>query len=818
MRLFRKNLRGATALALRGGLLGAGLAGAGFVAPDAAAQTAPQTASLAIDEVVVTSRKREENLQQVPISVSAFTSEGLSRRGLSNVTEISDFVPNVQIDFTSAISGASSSFAAFIRGIGQSDFAINTDPGVGLYIDGVYYARTVGSVVDLLDVERIEVLKGPQGTLFGRNTIGGAINVVTRKPGENFDFRGEVTTGRYNRLDTRGVVDIPLIRDQLYFQVAFSLKNRDGYQRRIPFQGPGAGDAVQNELINRALPNVKDPGNENNDTARAKLLWNASDRVTVNFAFDYARIRENTPASTLLKTTTESDPSALGSLYNTCISVPQGADGFLDAACGPLIGVNADAVSTNDRTPYDSRFVTGDLDTTYATGPGRSEMDSYGGALTVDWEVSDAVSLKSITAYRQLDADFGRDGDGSPLVIDQTSFRINQDQFSQEFQFSGNNLDSRLTWTAGLYYFQEHALQIDFVPLGGGILNIFGPNTQRTKAYAVFGEANFALTEKLSLVAGGRWTREQKRLQLDQQNLSPFFSIILPPEAFPRPGQPNFLGPAALQKANFNNFSPRGGLNYQITEDIFSYFSYSRGFKSGGFTTRLTAPFNPDFAGNIAGGLTDLRFNPEKAEAFEVGVKSEFLNRRLRLNLAGFWTNYNNIQIVVQRGITPANENAAKGRIRGFEAELQALATEAFRITAAFGYMDAQYTRLNPGTPLTLNSKFQNTPEATFSIAGDYTLAMANDGALDLHVDYSYRSSIFNNAENTPELRQGAINLLGASVTYRSPADNWSLSLGGRNLTNERYIVSGFNQPAVGFVEATFSRPREWYFRLQYRY
>ena len=234
-----------------------------------------QKASAALEEVVVSARRTIENLQTVPVAVSAFTAESVEARGIDNITRLADYSPNVTLDFTSPISGASSALVAFIRGIGQSDFAINFEPGVGIYVDGVYYARTIGSVVDLMDVERVEILKGPQGTLFGRNTIGGAINITTRTPSEQFGGKAELVIGSYQRRDLRALVDLPFT-DRLAATIAFASRNRDGYVQRIPFPGWSnnePSDLRYDDGLLARLPNGNDLGNQNRDTIRAKLAW-----------------------------------------------------------------------------------------------------------------------------------------------------------------------------------------------------------------------------------------------------------------------------------------------------------------------------------------------------------------------------------------------------------------------------------------------------------------------------------------------------------------------------------------------------------------
>lgn len=353
-----------------------------------------------IGEIVVTAQKRAENVQDVPIAISAFGGETLRERSVGDVAQLSNAAPNVTLDAGTPFSGSSSVLSAFIRGIGANDFAMNIDPGVGIYLDGVYLARTVGANLDLPDVERIEVLKGPQGTLFGRNTIGGAISVVTRTPGEVASFQGDVTTGRSNRLDVRGYADLPLA-ETLRSSITFSMKSRDGYQKRIPY--PAATPFVTDNP--RSLPQsgyqtASREGSQNEWTLRGKLLWEASDRFRATLGGDYMRINQSSMANSVLAVTSGVPGPFAGLAANnipgTALDVATGASGFLFAGlynfcigasaadlaarnaaalCDirgtslnpssvlpPLAGVNVDANPNNDRLPYDNRWISADKD------------------------------------------------------------------------------------------------------------------------------------------------------------------------------------------------------------------------------------------------------------------------------------------------------------------------------------------------------------------------------------------------------------------------------------------------------------------------
>jgi iron complex outermembrane receptor protein len=793
---------------------------ASFGATSVLAQDSGSAQQGGLEEIVVTARKQAEDLQSTPVTVSAFTETALANRGIVSNADIGNFTPNVVFDTSSSFAGADT-FQAFVRGVGQSDFALNTDPGVGLYVDGVYIARAPGAVLDLLDVERVEVLKGPQGTLFGRNSIGGAVNVITRTPDDVFSFKGEATFGQRNRMEARGVINIPLAAD-LAASLAFDVGKRDGYQDRIAFGGTsglgGTSTATPTSTpLDQLLVSDKNaggkPGAKSGGTVRAKLYWTPADRLKVTLIGDYTSRRDAANPTTLV----EVDPdSGLGGLYNACIA---GAPIPL-CATSPFLQAGANATGTRPDLQYTGQFITDDIDKTYATGANFSNIDTGGVSATLDYEVSDAFSIKSISAFRKLTSRFGVDIDGSPLVFDQTSFVMRTKQYSEELQLNGK-FGSLFDVTAGVYYFYEDGFQADNVPIAGGLIQAAGGFDHDTRSYALFGEGNLHITPRLTALFGIRFNKDQKTLFLNQQNLNTDFSTFgLNIADLPRPSDPRYLDTGERRRKNFSNTSIRAGLNYQVNDDLYVYATYSQGFKSGGFTTRLTTFFSPALIAaadpNDPNVLRSLEFGEETSDNIEMGFKSDFLNNHVRFNVAAFFNKYKNIQIVVQRGVSPSNENVASARINGVEAELEALPTDWLSLNATVGYLDAHYTSFDPATaPLLVNrfgqmittaTRLQNTPEWTASAAVNVKMS----DALSFNLNGSYSSRVENDVFNTPELSQAPYVLMGASAFYQNP-EGWSLRVGVDNLTNKRYKVSGFEAGALPFTTASYNRPREWY-------
>ncbi len=773
-------------------------------------------AAFELEEIVVTAQKRSESLQEVPIAIQAFSAQAMENKGLSNVTDIANFAPNVELDSTSPFSGSTQTLGAFIRGIGQADFAFNLEPGVGVYVDGVYYSRAVGSVVGLLDLERIEVLKGPQGTLFGRNTIGGALNVITRRPAEEFGYQMEVTIGEYDRMDVRGAVDIPLIDNKLYSQVSFSTKSRNGYHKRIDYNSDTPYVTDVGRFTGTGQESTYDrQGGENNQAIRAKLLW-TGDNVDVLIAADYTHVNEASAPNTLLATfPNDADPNngLTAFLYNTCLNIPAGLNIPPSAVCEtpravvgtPLVGVNIDGTDTNDRLVYSDAFITGDIDTTYGTAPNYSKMTTKGIATTVDWDLGNEMALKSITAYRTLETAFGTDVDGSPIVINDTGFYMDQEQLSQEFLLTGTSFDGALNWVTGLYYFHEEGGLIDYPVFGSGLVQIFGPNDFDNDAYAAFVHLNYDFTENFSGTLGVRYTKEDKQFFGAQRDLNSIASLLgFPAAAFPDPSDLTLYFPPIDNQRSFENVSPKLGLEYRIGASTLTYASVSKGFKSGGWTTRATVPI-----------LEVPQFDEEEATSYEIGVKTE--GDTYRINTALFYTDYENLQISVQKGLSPFFENAAQSEIQGLEVDFEWLPAENFTVSGAYGYIDAQYKDIDPTAVIREDFSFNNTPKNSASLSALYQIPMDNGLTFGFMLDHSYHSNQANDAENTPELFSGTVRTWNGAITLMSESDHWDLALGAKNLTDERYIVSGFRNPGAGVIDGTYSRPREWYLTFRVR-
>ena len=769
-----RKLRGSAFLATALALFARALCVFSSLLPFATAQAQESTASqasddaLVIEEIIVTAQKRERVAHDVPISMTVFTDQALEALNLSDVAGIARYTPNLEWD--ASWLGASSNSSIFIRGIGQAaNFAEHsTDPAIGLYLDGVYIARGLGSVMGVLDVSQVEVLRGPQGTLFGKNATGGAITMITTRPTDAFSGWADVTTGSDNRADLRLVINAPLT-DQLLTRFSASSLNRDGY-----------GVSLQDGTVF---------GDINTDYVRGTLRWLPGENLTVDFIADRTRARPGSPVITPVFI--EPDPMSLAGAYNFFVAPANTVPGF------------------GDGVPFDSLFITPGDFTNYSTGESGSDLDLQGLTAIVDWRPGD-LTFTSITGYRDMESLWAVDVDGSPLTIIEDILGLDQHQFSQELNLRGRN--GPLDWLVGLYYFEEEATAsggaivipdlatVEFDPIFGVPNPLFGVplslgiqpivNVHRARSVAIFSHLEYAFTERLTGSAGIRYTDEEKR-------------VSNPPGVAPVASNGN--------SSSFTNLSPMLGLQYFVDEDLHIYGSVSQGFRSGGFNTLVLLP-RQDY----------LPFDSELATSYEVGVKAS--GGRFTVSGATFFVNYDDIQISVLNDFEPQILNAAEAELKGVEVELAAALTTGLKLQAGIGYLDAKYVKLDqvlPGltVPITLNTELMNTPEWSINLGLSYSKQLQRIGRLVIRGDYSWRDKSYKDAINTEELFQDAFGLLHASATLVSNDGRWQFTLFGDNLTNKQYIVSGVaGKPLFGLVAATFARPRTWGLSVQYRF
>jgi len=719
--------------------------------PSSGAVAQTPGASAVLEEIVVTARRREESLQRVPISVIAFSGEDLQVRGVDNIERLNLLVPNVSIN-----GGA-------IFGVTGSEILIRGIPGVAIYQDGVIQDGAPGILRNVVELERVEVLRGPQGTLFGKNSSGGAIQYITTRPAEEFGARFNATFGEYNRADIIANVDVPL-GDTVLTKFTGAILTRDGY--------------VESQTIDRAY------GEVDNRILRADLVWQPTDAVRARFIAGYSEIDTNGQARVV--------------------------DSIQPITCPPAAPPPPPPPMTNPRcfvppyggTGYDqaSQAYPGEYKTNSDfAGTGWLQETSYFTA-NIEWDLSDTLTLVSITGWREYDYNTYTDIDASnippPATLFEMSIYQTKEQFSQEFQLRGGS--DRLSWTAGLYYLDTDDIGRTKRYQGPGGPD--GINESQREAWAVFAEGTYTLTERLELTLGLRYSEED----LVAQPLTP----TNPPPArgtFTRDvaGTPSL---STLPVASFDAVTPRIALQMQVNDNVMTYVSYAQGFSAGGINTRE----DPNLPNN---GL--IPFDEETLDSLEFGIRTNLLDGRLRFNASLFTSVWEDI--IIREELVPqrfTRRNVGEAEAKGLEIEGIWAATESLRLNYAVAWLDTAYTDLGPPRvpPLevTLDSPFLFAPETSYSIGLQYDAGLGTGGTLSTRLDYGWQDDYVTANGASNQIIEDSYGLLSARLTY-TPADgNWDIALFGTNLTDEYYQTGGFFIPTPLFMEQfTVGRPRE---------
>ena len=782
-----------------------------LVALNAGAAETPERrdgASLVLEEIVVTARMREEGLQSAPIAISAYTGESLDYRGVTRLDEIAKFVPSMTLENNPSFGGASNSAAIYLRGVGQKEFLPTTEPGVGLYVDGVYVARSVGAILDIVDIERLEVLRGPQGTLFGRNTIGGAITVTTVKPEPGGEFAGTVSVagGTDDLLHAKGSVDLP-ISDTFAARLSVASLNQDGYVKRT---------------------DGKDLGDDDTLTGRLALAWVPNDQFRADVNFEATRDRENGPAMRLLGI----DFTDLSQLQGVVLAPPPPMafiHNVTTAAVAPgvpcaVTDAQGNGITSNPAVAncYDDRYI-GKDGKNQGTAPASSETDLYGVSATLAYDLSEALTLKSISSWRDLDSQFARDGDHSPQRISQFYDDLQQTQVTQELQLLGTH--DRLTWILGGYYFHEDGKNVNILDFT--VSNFRSGGKFDNEAWAAFAQATYDLTDRLHLTVGGRYTDETKSFTPDQiifQNYYAGISQVVPPDnplaaldaPFLQAGER--ILPLLKKEIDIDEFTPMVSLSADVSDQLMTYVSYSEGFKSGGFTQRVFPPIVAGFTAPPGTPDIDLipTYEPEDVKVYELGFKTALLDERLRFNGAIFHTKYEDLQVQVFNSVAPVTQNIGKATINGLELELQAAPGNGWLVEASLSYLDAEYDRIDTGVTLIGEDfDFERVPEYTGSLGVSKEFALDDLGFVVVRADWSYRDDTYNDAYNTEILKTDSYNLVDASIRWINPGEDWTVTLYGRNLGDEEYLVTGVYGTAFQAYEGNLDRGRQW--RLEVR-
>jgi iron complex outermembrane receptor protein len=685
--------------------------------------------------ITVTARKREETLQDVPVAVTAFSAQKLDDFNVEDLSDLDAQVPNLTVY---AARGSSSTITAYVRGVGQADPLWGVDPGVGIYLDDVYIARPQGALLDIFDVERIEVLRGPQGTLYGKNTIGGAIKYVSRGLESDFGGSASLTLGTDNQQDFKVGVNAPFGESGWVARFAGANLTRDGYGENIRT----GQDVSDKEIV----------------AARFTLGYIGSDVWSMQFTAD--RI---------------DDASAV-----------RGARMLAVNRFAPT------ALPLDDR--YDVRNGMPNVNDT--------TMDGFG--LTFNYRINDDWSFKSITAQRESDTETNIDFDTLPNIIADVKAFYSDEQLSQEFQLNFDN-GGNFTGVAGLYWFDAEA--------GGTVLNNFfnlsfgNTNGQvDTDSLSFYGEGTYRFNDQWALTLGGRWTSEEKAVDIFNQAFTDATFTV-----------PRATVSDLEDSVEFDNFSPKVSLDYQFTDDTMLYGTISRGFKSGGFNIRANISAVP------ASGEP---FDDETLTTYEFGAKTSFLDQRWFLNAAYFYSDYKDIQLSIFTTIPNSNPpaffgdftNAGAGTVQGIELELFGQISERWVLQGNIGWLDTEYDEfITAGVNVADQQKFTNAPEFSGALSLQYIHPMASGGEIRSRLGYSYQSKVYPTTDLSEAIAQEAYGLWNASVSWQID-DNWRVALEGNNLADEEYRTTGYNIAALGILTGFYGPPRTVALTAQYQF
>ncbi|MBK9470480.1 MAG: TonB-dependent receptor [Gammaproteobacteria bacterium] len=732
----------------------------------AGAQALAQATGL--EEIVVTAQKREQSLQDAPVAISAFGKDALQQQRITDVQDLNGLVPNVQ--FAAAPSSTTGATVA-IRGAVTTNPAPSWEPTVGMYVDGVFIGKVLGGIFDVADLERVEVLRGPQGSLYGKNTVGGAINLVTRKP--SGELSGELTAGMGNEgywqvrgsLDTAAIGTVGEGLGQLSANITLQHEERDGFTR-------GVADPVGSPL---AAPNVADEWEGlDSDAGRIALLLNVTENFEARYAYDFSN-KDNTPQAPHL---THVDTSQVPFLLPYVVADDE----------------RADTLSSETEVFEEA------------------EIDGH--ALHLGYDLGEQgflgdVQIKSITSYREMSWDDLLDIDGSPIDAFHSGRGIDYEQTSEELQIVGST--DRVNYVLGYYYFDESLDVINPITFFGVFGAPTAPNAYglEGESNAVFGQVDWkpgaaALRDRLTVTLGARYTEEEKEQYISHPIVIDNTLQVRPEWAF-----------AGEADENWNNFSPSVTLSWDLTEEASVYARYAEGWKSGGFNGESST-------------LAEFQraYDPEEVVSYEIGLKSRWLDNRVQVNAAAFENNVDDMQLSIflaDGSAASVVRNAGEATVRGFELEVLAEPGENRLVKLGWGYLDPEYDTYidDTGANVADDRAFPYAPENTFSAGAQYTVSGVLGGNLVGRLDWNYTDDrvLYPEPEQNKFSKLDDYALLNGRLSLTElPLGNGSLEVAawGKNLTDEEYRVSTI--PFLIWTVSYFGAPRTYGMEVSYKF
>jgi iron complex outermembrane receptor protein len=802
------------------------------------------TDSGAINEIIVTAQFQKQNIQNTPLAITAVDSKTMEEKSQTNLAQVADSAPNVTLKPQGASFGPS--VAVSIRGIGQADFNPAYEPGVGIYIDDVYYPQLTGAVFDLLDLDRVEILRGPQGTLSGRNSEGGSIKMFTKKPDGTGGGYVEGTYGSRNRIGIRGSVDFALT-DNLFGRISGVYKHQNGYVDQLDFGCvyPAGGSATftandgSTQLVNPAggIPQTQATGNcriarlgeVGYGAVRGALRYNPSSDIDINLTAEYIH-DEHTAAGEVLVAT-----DVINGVNSNLDGVPYD-NRFI---CGKFCNFSSysSPAAVFQQFPFiPNNLPSGGQPLLATQRSNRSLYDAYNLAANAHFVLNDMISIDNILAYQNWKADFGVDDDLSPIPLSGGANHLTHWNWSEELRVNVKPTDT-VNLVFGGYYFKQETdyysyQDLRYVPVYP--LQFIQPDRTPAQSKAAFANINWEVVPGLTFDGGVRYTEESKDYYYYRLNPDGTVNPYLDPvgyyygigyngpdtlDVFPAPlgafgplGDGNttetvqaLSGDIARYKGS--RWDWRAALNYRFSPEVMVYASFATGFKGGGTNPR------PFYASQV------ISFDPEVLYSYEVGAKTDLFDRRLRFDIDAFYGILRNAQIgvsVCPDGSTPcaALVNAGNAHEKGVEAEFTAQPIEGLSIDGSVSYLDFHYTELDPAvTTTSLTDPLAGAPKWKWTLGAQYEIDVPGFGSLTPRVDASYQGKIYTGFKyNGVPQNIDAYTLVNARLTWQNEKKDLSVALEVTNLTDKYYYVTLFDLRAAGagLDKAQPGRPREW--------
>ncbi len=725
-----------------------------------------------LEEVLVTAERRSESIQDVPLSVAAIGGDSITVGKIADLNDIAFAVPGVAFN---QFNVGEPRF--YIRGIGNSSDSAASDQAVGVFLDEVYIGRTGGVGLDLFDLERIEILRGPQGTLYGKNTNGGAINIVTTRPSSESLVKLSASAGNHDMYNLNGMINGG-ITNSTAGKLVVQYQEREGFGKNVitPEEIATDGDFSASQLIGGSI-GASGSGDKLDDlekySIRGQLLWDLNDSMSLLLGTDYAKNKTNGSCRHLQNL--DEAVQGLGVLW---------------------------ALGMSERYMNDDRNCSSQINTD-------QEREIKGGMVRFDWNMGWA-DFMSLTAYRESDYDFVDDLTGIPLldlnappitgtplpplpgvftppenVIDGVDEQA--DQFSQEFRFTGSS--GSLDWVAGAFYMEENVDRKEefytqyntLLQLGFGLAaigDVLFTQDNETTSMALYGQADWHITDRWTLTYGVRWSDDEKDITQDAIDLLGTTPTGVPLIA------PEFSQPVKADDS-WSEVTNKASVSYSPTDDIMLYATYSEGFKSGAFPSQANSP-------GVAGRSVD----PEQVTNYEAGFKSSWWSNRIQFNASYYFMDYDDLQVFQLNNRLLLVLLSAQAESEGVDVDFNILLTDNFMISSTYNYNDATYTDfIDSGGNDVSGNNLVFAPENAFAINADYRFDLGSAGALDFNVNYAWKDDYFTEASNAEKTRQDDIAMIGASAGWTSTDQRWEVVLWGKNLDDEQQISNRIVDP-----------------------